>query len=117
HYLPDAVGSPVHLIEGIHDLSAEEAEFIGDLERMLNDPALVKLVPILAGIVSFDTNLDPLRLYLPWFEFDYQTALSAVKKLFMSHGFESIYYGVMHGPGWNVYHVPSNLGNGGAISP
>ncbi|TWT55378.1 dockerin type I repeat-containing protein [Allorhodopirellula solitaria] len=114
-YLPDAVGHPVHFIEGIYDLTASESEFLHDVQDLLSDPDSASLIAVLTGLVNVEFDVGPLMQYYPHFEFDYQTALNAGDKLLKSHGFDSIYYGVMHGPGWNVYHVPSGLGNGGVI--
>ena len=113
-YMPAAIGGK-HTLEGLHDLTDDEVDLVnrvmtalGQLES--DDDVLSTLVALLGAkgtILLGATPTGLLKLVAPQlFGDEAALATSAFGKMVKSHGFDSIYYGLMHGPGWNVYHMP-----------
>ncbi len=117
--IPDAIGT-YHGIEGLHDFTAEEYEFVDALKGALcsvGSADLDLLAVLTSGLFTLELGdffdqyivLFPILLAVPGL--NEELVMAAGGEMVDSHGFPSIYYGLMHGPDCNVYHV--NPGNGG----
>ena len=98
--LPDAVGT-IENIEGLHDFTQGENDFVSELEDFLDDP-VDDWKPVLMELLKVE--LDFVYGFLvPMPGLDTALAESALSKMADSHNMESVFHGLMETSEWSVY--------------
>ncbi len=114
-YLPDAVGVR-HTLEGLYNFSEAERTAVsrtllpalGDLLQSAVETGdedgswLGTITNLLQGVLSGELE----ALLFTSIIDGYYLKNRAIGKMVDSHAMTNVLYGLMHGPGWNVYDVP-----------